>query len=103
MIELNEERMKAISKLASYILDTEVRDFNENPSKDHIYHVAKEVSELISPTIWVCPECGSEDVQESAWLEVNTGKVISAGLDGPRDRFWCEGCESELKGLVEKK
>jgi hypothetical protein len=106
MKELNEDILKAISDLATYIQDTEAHDYHEqlkeNGGENHIYPVAQKVAEWLNPTIWCCPDCGSEDVHETAWLDVNTGEMISGGLDGPLDRFWCEGCESEIKGLVKK-
>ncbi len=42
--------------------------------------------------ILVCNECGSTDVQEQAWVEVNT--KVYVGFNGDdRDDRWCEECE----------
>lgn len=57
---------------------------------------------------WVCLECGSDNVEESAWLKVNTHEVVSHGIDGPIDHFWCKNCDDvldtdgQVKGLVRK-
>ena len=48
---------------------------------------------------WCCPACGSADVQMSAWVTANGEEIVSAGCDGPVSTFWCDGCESEQKGL----
>jgi hypothetical protein len=46
---------------------------------------------------FVCTDCGSADVEESAWIDVNTG-FVSEG-DGPVDHYWCNGCEGEEFGI----
>lgn len=40
---------------------------------------------------WACQECGSTDVQETAWIWINTGE--NTGGDGPFDHCWCDQCE----------
>lgn len=52
--------------------------------------------------VLVCPDCGSEQIEETAWLNVNTGRVSSSGPDGPRDIFFCTNCEQEQKRLEER-
>jgi len=39
---------------------------------------------------WCCAECGSTNVQVSAWVDANTGKVLDG--EGPASRPWCEDC-----------
>ena len=50
----------------------------------------------ISPE-WECPECGSTDIEESKWINVNTGEV-SIG-DGPLDTYFCNSCDNHFKHL----
>lgn len=54
-----------------------------------------------SCTIYLCPQCGSPEVEETAWVRVNTGEITSSGGDGPRDTFWCINCEEEIERLHE--
>ena len=46
--------------------------------------------------IAVCEECGSNEVQELMWVEVNTDKVISTGCGERKDR-WCPKCEEHTE------
>ena len=41
--------------------------------------------------MWVCNYCGSEEVSQSAWVDINTEKMIDF-VDGT---YWCETCEEE--------
>ena len=41
----------------------------------------------------VCDECGSPEVQASAWVIVNTDE--DTGDEGPTDRVWCPTCECD--------
>jgi hypothetical protein len=43
-------------------------------------------------TVYHCVECGSPDIEISAWINPHTDEVISAGEDGPTDDCWCNGC-----------
>lgn len=47
--------------------------------------------------LFLCPDCGSEDVQSPAWVFPNGGE--DAGGDGPTDYNWCDNCESESKWM----
>jgi hypothetical protein len=48
------------------------------------------MSILDSEDIWVCGDCGSEDVYEAVWMEINgTGGGEPVG-DG---QSWCEECQ----------
>ncbi len=58
---------------------------------------------------WRCESCGSLNVQQRAWVNVNTTEVESF-IDGGRSDYYCEGCEehnrlvreSELIATIEK-
>lgn len=45
--------------------------------------------------VWACRECGSTNVQGTAWIELNTG--ILTGGDSPLDELWCPGCSTEVR------
>lgn len=44
--------------------------------------------------IYVCPKCGDEGIQGTAWIELNTGKDL--GDDPPTDDYWCEKCQEHF-------
>ena len=46
---------------------------------------------------FLCGECGSADIQSTAWTVVNTGEVVND--DGPTDQIWCPDCEQECSTL----
>lgn len=50
---------------------------------------------------WSCYECGSQDVEETAWRKVNTHEVTSFGENGPRDVFWCNKCDAERDLVID--
>ena len=41
---------------------------------------------------WRCEVCGSSDVQQQAWVDPSTGRVVSYN-DCDRGDYWCEHCE----------
>jgi len=50
-------------------------------------------------TIWVCGDCGSEEVYEAVWLSVNgTGGGEPVG-DG---EYFCEDCDNRVYSLIKK-
>lgn len=51
-----------------------------------------------SKSVWICNQCGSDKVQQKAWLYINK-KLPTSGdyidwinLDS-QDDFWCDDCE----------
>jgi hypothetical protein len=50
--------------------------------------------------VWVCPTCGSDDVEETAWRKINTSEVTSSGADGPLDKFFCNRCNGDISRVV---
>jgi len=42
---------------------------------------------------YVCSECGSDDVDGTTWVELNTGNVKDD--EPPLDSYWCNTCEEE--------
>lgn len=42
---------------------------------------------------FMCGECGSTDIQGTAWVTVNSGEVVED--DGPTDQIWCPECDHD--------
>ena len=51
--------------------------------------------------IYVCSECGSEDIEELVWRKVNTGAYSG---DGPQDKSsnWCCECEEHVNFMLKE-
>jgi hypothetical protein len=47
---------------------------------------------------WVCPECGSDDCEMTAWVHVNSNEICDG--EGPGERYWCPTCEDHPRRLV---
>jgi hypothetical protein len=50
---------------------------------------------------WVCPECGSDECEMTAWVHVNSNEICDG--EGPGERYWCPTCEDHPRRLVERK
>ena len=46
--------------------------------------------------MWVCDYCGTEDVDEQAWVNINTLEFVE-GVDG--SIYWCNNCNDEVAPL----
>ena len=57
---------------------------------------AAEAMFLTLPTTWfyACPECHSTQIQQTAWIYMNTGE--NTGDEGPSDTIWCPDCAEEM-------
>jgi len=42
--------------------------------------------------MYVCEKCGCKDVEEKAWVRINTGKLVDIVED---ETPWCPQCEKE--------
>ena len=42
---------------------------------------------------WICSNCGSDDVEIQAWININTNEVTSIGITNDEDDCWCNKCE----------
>lgn len=47
-------------------------------------------------TLFVCPECGCQNVECTAWINANTDEIMNSGADGPLDDYWCPVCEDHV-------
>ena len=45
---------------------------------------------------WVCEYCGSDEVDETAWVNINTLEVTST-IDDPN--YWCHSCGEEVQPM----
>ena len=46
--------------------------------------------------MWVCDYCGTEEVDEKAWVNMNTGMITE-----PDDytNYWCNNCNEEVSPM----
>jgi len=46
-------------------------------------------------TVYICKDCGSENVQGKAWVDLNDLTKIDFSLSesGDSEDFWCENCQ----------
>ena len=47
--------------------------------------------------MWVCDYCGTEEVDEKAWVNMNTLEVTE-GVDDTT--YWCNNCNDEVAPLT---
>jgi hypothetical protein len=47
--------------------------------------------------MWICQQCGKTDVQEKAWVDMNTGKKVDDSLNENGDEYWCDTCEEKVE------
>lgn len=56
----------------------------------------------MSCTIWLCPNCGSPEVEATAWVLVNDmERIVAAPGQGQRAAYWCRNCEESPPCLDE--
>lgn len=68
---------------------------------EHINYVdALRYETLIDIPYYYCPHCGSADVQEMSWVDVQTRRVIDAVAEGD-DSHFCNACERHSEHLEE--
>lgn len=49
---------------------------------------------------WVCNLCGSDQVEERAWVDVNTGAALDGGTEWNEDDLWCRSCQNHPTKFV---
>ena len=74
--------------------------------EDHVIAAMNEVIEWADQFIkaviedpLVCEECGSEEVSQTAWIDIN-GYHIRENDSPPDDRRWCELCSHEVSPVL---
>ena len=50
---------------------------------------------------WVCPECGSDECEMTAWVRVNSNEICDG--EGPGEQYWCPRCEDHPRHLVQRR
>lgn len=43
--------------------------------------------------LYCCPDCGCTDIQETAWIYVNSGECTQD--EGPLEELYCPQCEQD--------
>ena len=46
--------------------------------------------------MWVCDYCGTEEVDEKAWVNMNTGMITEAD---DYTNYWCNCCNEEVSPM----
>ncbi len=59
-------------------------------------------TEFIPYGILVCSECGSERVQQKAWVDANDHKRVIDVVSSDAEDCWCEDCQGHHE-LIPKK
>jgi hypothetical protein len=49
-------------------------------------------------TRWVCPACGSDEVEGLAWITLNTEEIVSWVESS---EHWCPECEEHFKHVCQ--
>ena len=52
------------------------------------------MSKKINPTMLVCEDCGSSDVETKMWVNPNTDELKDSCSDGESDDNYCNNCQS---------
>jgi len=49
----------------------------------------------------VCPNCGSDTIQQLMWVEINTLEVeVDPKKSTTPEDFWCEPCEMHIEPIT---
>ena len=70
---------------------------------DHMDIYLKESEKESKPVVidlddmYVCDYCGSEEVSQSAWVNINTNKLNDFVEDSS---FWCDSCNEETSPMT---
>ena len=50
--------------------------------------------------IWICQKCGSEDILQRCWVNVNNNDSLEWIDTGGDEDFWCEQCQEHIRPIV---
>lgn len=64
-------------------------------SLDESWFNHEEASFYITDNTWVCPQCGSPQVEQTFWVRLNDGKITSEVGNEEQD-YWCGDCQKHL-------
>ena len=53
----------------------------------------------ISRGDWVCKKGGSQEISQSAWVNINTEKLVDFVDDST---YWCDKCEEEVEPVMKE-
>lgn len=57
---------------------------------------------LLSRYVFVCPECGSDQVHALEWIDPNTNDIMGGNLENsaPSSHWWCTECEENFEAIT---
>lgn len=47
--------------------------------------------------IWVYKECGSKEVEQLSWVDLNTDEVLDGTGNYSIEENWCRNCEAHVE------
>lgn len=66
---------------------------------EHKTQEEKKAEEVINPTIYVCSDCGSRNVESRCWVRINDSKVMDSCEDG---EVYCPQCGCYVETTTEE-
>ena len=65
----------------------------------------EDIKKLNASDLFVCQECGDDNIEEKAWISVNNtavikGKVFHEVHDCCDDIYWCRSCNIACKPIT---
>lgn len=68
--------------------------------------ISRKILSTYPPGTWYCPECGSTELQGTAWVWLNDGAGHKADEntndEPPSDAVYCTECEDEIRPELTK-
>lgn len=86
-----------VLNVSEHIDATDIPELLRDLAKDYenlpkTYKEAQEALKKRSKRVaWECPECGSKDVEITAWIHMNKGRVMQE-KEGPLEFAFCPDC-----------
>lgn len=80
-------------------IDSAFQYFNDHPYEWNVMEECTITEPNTEPldhiTVFLCPECESEQIQHSAWVDTNRNEIVDG--EGPTDRYYCPDCDDTFK------
>ena len=83
--------LDAYSKLVQELDDNLVPEYDKN--------LQKKKPSYVSQGDWVCDKCGSQEISQSAWVNINTEKLVDF-VDN--STYWCDKCKEEVNPIMKE-
>lgn len=62
----------------------------------------KKLKENKNEFVFCCKECGGVNIEQKAWVDVNTDKVLDSASEGDIEDNWCRDCENHTYIIFKK-